>query len=123
MKTMAGRINLFLREYIFILSIITAAVGLVVLVLGVLGTFTDMFFETMGNWNLYILVIGIILFLTGIYYLYSYITKKQFVISELETNKRSEFVKRHKEVKAAVKYLPKKYSQLLLEKEKELKIK
>ena len=120
---MAGRINQFLREYIFILSIITALIGLVVLVIGALGTFTEMFSETMGNWNLYILVIGIILFLTGIYYLYSYITKKKFVISELETNKRSEFVKRHKEVKAAVKYLPKKYSQLLLEKEKELRIK
>lgn len=120
---MTGRINSFLREYIFILSVVITIIGLVVLVIGALGTFTDMFLETMGNWNLYILVIGIILFLTGFYYLYNYISKKRFVLSEIETNKRSEFVKRHRDLKSAVKFLPKKYSQLLMEKEKELKIK
>lgn len=120
---MVGRINHFLREYVFILSIITTIVGLIVLVIGAVGTFTDMIDDIVGNWDLYVLIIGIILFLTGIYYLYSYITKKRFVLSELETKKRSEFIKRHKEVKQAVKYLPKKYDKFLADKEKELKIK
>jgi hypothetical protein len=120
---MAGRINHFLREYIFLLSLIITGLGIIILIIGAVGTFSDMFVDTIGDWNVYIVAIGIILSLTGIYYLYSYLSKKRFVLSELETNKRSEFIKRHKEVKSAVKFLPKKYSKLLIEKEKELKIK
>jgi len=120
---MSGIINKFLREYMSIISIVLTIIGVFVLIIGAIGTFTTFFSDLMGNWNLYVLIIGFILFLTGVYYFYSYITKKRFVLSELETNKRSEFIKKHKEVKNAVKYLPKKYSQFLTEKEKELKIK
>ena len=42
---------------------------------------------------------------------------------EIETNKRSEFIRKHAELKDSVKYLPSKYRAMLQQKEKELKIK
>jgi hypothetical protein len=126
---MVGRINQFIREYIYFISIIVTIIGVGVLIIGLLGMFTrilidsNIFTEDIANWSLYILIIGFILLLTGLYYFYSFITKKRFVLRELTTNKRSEFVKKHHEVQNAVKFLPRKYHKLLIEKEKELKIK
>lgn len=134
---MAGRITGFLREYIFGLSIIVIIVGIIVLFMGVLwygfrdsndkitiqlGPYTNII-ETLGDGNAYFLVIGLIVFGTGVYYLYSYLKNRKFAIEELDTNKRSEFLKKHTELKDTVKRLPKKYKRLLKEKEKELRIK
>jgi hypothetical protein len=52
-----------------------------------------------------------------------FISKKNFIIREIETNKRSEFIKKHAELKSSVKYLPLKYKEILKQKEKEFKIK
>ncbi len=52
-----------------------------------------------------------------------FISQKNFIIKEIETNKRSEFIKLHAELKNSVKYLPSKYKEMLRQKEKELKIK
>jgi len=79
--------------------------------------------DTLIPWSLYILIIGLILFGMGIYYLYMFVTKKNFIMKEIETNKRSEFIKKHAELKYSVKYLPSKYKEMLKRKEKELKIK
>ena len=81
--------------------------------------FTD---ESM-DWSLYIIIIGFIMFGIGIYYLYSYFNNRKFVMQELKTNKRSEFLKKHVEVKQKVKHLPSKYHKMLKEKEKDLQIK
>jgi len=74
-------------------------------------------------WGLYILILGLIIFGIGLYYLYSFIMKKKFVLEEIQTNKRSELLKRHSELKESVRYLPSKYKEMLREKEKELRIK
>jgi len=120
----------FLREYILILSIITIIFGAIILIIGALGIwFTDEivnvlnFMDNIIEWSPYILIIGIIIFGTGLYYLYMFISKKNFIINEIETNKRSEFIKKHAELKNSVKYLPSKYKEILKQKEKELKIK
>ena len=47
---------------------------------------------------------------------------KRFFIDVLETKKRSEFVKKHQEIKNAVRYLPKRYQKILQDKENEFKI-
>jgi hypothetical protein len=123
---MGNKIIEFLREYVFILSLITIVIGLITTIIGILGIwFQDIikFIEEIIPWSFYILIIGLIIFGTGIYYLYMYITKKNFIIKEIETNKRSEFIKMHTELKTSVKYLPSKYKQLLKQKEKEFKIK
>jgi hypothetical protein len=127
---MSRRITNFLREYIFIFSIITAIIGIFVLFMGVIwyffkdlefGVYTDMI-HTAGEWNFYILLIGFIIFGIGIYYLYSYFQNRKFVLEELNTNKRSEFLKKHVEIKQKIKNLPSKYQKMLKEKEEELQI-
>ena len=119
------KISGFLRENIFILSIITIIIGIIILLIGILGVFFQdiPFMPDLVSWSLYILIIGIIIFGTGLYYLYMFMSKKNFIIKEIEKNKRSEFIKKHAELKNSVKYLPSKYKEILKQKEKELKIK
>ena len=120
-----------IREYIVGLSIITIIIGLVVLFMGViwlwfneatLGFYTDIINQLEG-WNIYLLVIGFILLAIGVWYLYTYHKNKKFILEEFKTNKRSELIKVHTELKTVVKYMPSKYKRLLQEKEEELKIK
>lgn len=128
---MAGKITRFLREYVFGLSIIVMIVGFVLLLMGVirywfrdlqLGFYTDTI-QNLKDWNAYLLIIGLIIFGIGVWYLYKYLKDRKFVLEEFKTNKRSEFLKRHSELKDTVRYLPSKYKKMLAEKEKELRIK
>jgi len=129
---MSGKISGFLREYTFGLSIFFTIVGFIVLFMGVrwyflkelkLGFYTDII-DKVGNWNFYLLIIGLVVFgWFGVYYLYTYLKNRKYVIAELETNKRSEFLKVHSVVKNKIKHLPSKYKKMLKEKEQELKIK
>jgi uncharacterized membrane protein len=124
------KITTLLREYVVGLSIIIMICGFVLLIMGVLWYwFNDalendslQFIRDLGDWNAYLLVGGLIIFGIGLYYIYSYITKRKFVLEEIQTNKRSEFLKKHKEVKGTVKNLPSKYQKMVKNKEKELKI-
>ena len=121
---MAGKISGFIREYIFGLSIITLIFGLFLVLMGIIWL-TDIdieFIRNIGEWNAYLLVAGFIIFFIGLYYLYSFLKNKKFVLKELKTNKRSELLKKHKELKIIVKHLPSKYRKMLKDKEDELKI-
>ncbi len=127
---MSGKITGFFREYVFGLSIIAIVVGLPILFIGILGIWFGDVAKDLLNltddaiaWGLYVLIIGLIVFGMGIYYLYGFIVKKKFVLEELQTNKRSELLKRHSELKEAVRHLPSKYKEMVKEKEKELRIK
>jgi uncharacterized membrane protein len=126
------KITALLREYVVGLSIIIMICGFVLLIIGVLWYwFRDAVTENgslqlirdLGDWNAYLLVGGLIIFGIGLYYIYSYITKRKFVLEEIKTNKRSEFLKKHKELKGTVKHLPSKYQKMVKDKEKDLKIK
>ncbi len=127
---MSGKITGFLREYVFVLSIIFTILGGILLFLGItMIWFQDIpknmlgFSEDIILWNIYVLIFGFVVFGIGVYYLYSYLKNRKFVVEELETNKRSEFLKKHVEVKLKVKHLPSKYQKMLAEKEEELRIK
>lgn len=130
---MSGRIVGFLREYILLLSILIMIPGTIFIFMGVVYLFFKNiteptnsllhFINVIGVWNDYILVAGLILFGIGIYYLYSYLSKRKFVIDELKTDKRSEILKKRSKLETTVKHLPKKYQQILAEKEEEFNIK
>jgi len=124
---MGGRITGFFREYVFGLSIITFIVGLVFLILSLIHYFLEEyqpeFINNLGYWNFYLVIIGLIIFAFGAYYLYSYLKNRKFVLEEFKTNKRSELLKRHGELKDTVRYMPSKYKKMLKEKEEELRIK
>jgi len=133
---MAGRIVGFLREYIFGLSILTMIPGLFFIFMGimyygfrnVISPPTSPFhfiYQPFGNgdFNAYFLVAGLIIFGIGAYYLYSFLTKRKFVLDELKTDKRSEILKKRNKLESTVKHLPKKYQQKLSDKEEEFSIK
>ncbi|HDQ15732.1 MAG TPA: hypothetical protein ENN45_01585 [Bacteroidetes bacterium] len=128
---MAGKISGFFREYVLFFSIILTIIGLFTFFMGViwnwfrkvnLGFYTDIIHDLEG-WNTYLLFIGFIILIIGVWYLYSYLKNKKFIMEELETNKRSEFLKKHSELKITVKKMPKKFQKMLTEKEEELKVK
>jgi hypothetical protein len=130
---MSGRIIGFLREYILGLSILTIIPGVVFIFMGVVYLFfisiaeptnslLHFIKEPLGVWNDYILVAGLIIFSIGVYYLYSYLNKRKFVLDELKTDKRSEMLKKRTKLEATVKHLPSKYQRMLSEKEEEFNI-
>lgn len=127
---MANMLGRLWKEYIFGISIALSIVGIVTLVFGILGTFfkdnLTSFLAinvTILAWSLYVLIVGAVVVLTGVYYLYTFLKNKRFLLSELETKKRSEFMKNHAELKTAARHLPSKYQHMFSEKEKELRIK
>ena len=131
---MSGRITGFLREYILGLSILTMIPGLVFIFMGVVYLFfiniteptnslLHFIKDPLGVWNDYLLVAGLIIFGIGVYYLYSYLNKRKFLLDELKTDKRSEILKKRSKLEATVKHLPSKYQRMLSEKEDEFNIK
>ena len=85
--------------------------------------FTMDFYKNYIDWSLYLLIIGFIVFAAGVWYLYSYNHRKNFILKELKTNKRSELLKNHTELKNTVRHLPSKYQKMLKDKEEEFNIK
>jgi len=129
-ENMSGKIIGFIREYVFGLSIIIMIIGLFVIFTGVLGIwFVDIANDLLNfpngilEWCPYVLIFGLLIFGVGLYYIYGFIKNRNFVLEEIETKKRSEFIKRHGDLKDSVRNLPSKYKEMLKEKEKELKIK
>jgi len=127
---MSGKITTYLREFVFPISIILTIIGGISLIIGLVGylspkTFIDVFniAEKDNGWYFYIIIIGFIILMTGVYYLYMYLKNKKFILEEIQTNKRSELQKRHLELKNTVKHMPSKYQKMLKDKEKELKLK
>jgi uncharacterized membrane protein len=127
---MAGKITNFFRELTLPFSIILTILGLIVLFIGITGNWAQDIAKNMFNfsddilsWWLYFLIIGFIIFAAGVWYLYSYLKNRKFILEELETNKRSELLKKHAELKSTVKHMPSKYQKMVKSKEEELKIK
>ncbi len=127
---MAGKISSFFREYILFFSIVLTIIGFIVFFIGLVGVFfkdvlTDIMNMDKGilPWCVYLLIIGFIVLITGLWYLYSYFKNRKFIIKELETNKRSEFIKKHAELKNIVKHMPSKYQKMVREKEEALNLK
>jgi hypothetical protein len=126
---MAGKITGFFREFVLIFSIILIIVGVFILLIGITGVVegNPMNFLNLSNdvlnWGLYFLILGFILLGTGIWYIYSFNKNRKFLLDELKTNKRSELLKMHTELKNVVKHLPSKYRKMLKDKEQELSIK
>jgi hypothetical protein len=130
---MSGRITGFLREYILGLSILIIIPGIVFIFMGVVYLFfiniaeptnslLHFIKEPLGVWNDYILIAGLIIFGIGVYYLYSYLNKRKFILDELKTDKRSEILKKRNKLEATVKHLPSRYQRMLSEKEEEFNI-
>jgi len=123
---MAGKITNFLREAQFPISIILTIFGFVVLFIGATGLwYNNLCFlpKAYLDWSFYLLLIGFFVFIAGVYYLFIFLKNRKFVLEELETNKRSELLKRHNELKSTVKHMPSKFQKMLSDKEEELRIK
>ena len=127
---MAGKISSFFREYVLFFSVVLTVIGFIVFFIGFTGIFfkdvlTDVMKMDKGilPWCVYLLIIGFVVLITGLWYLYSYLKNRKFILKELETNKRSEFIKRHAELKNIVKHMPSKFQKMVKEKEESLNLK
>jgi hypothetical protein len=123
---MTGKITNFFREVQFPLSIILVIIGVIIIYNGATGIWYQNYCilpSDYFDWSFYLLIVGFIILFAGIWYLYSFLNNRKFILEELETNKRSELLKRHNELKTTVKHMPKKYQKMLKDKENELKIK
>ena len=123
---MAGKISGFFREFILFFSIILTIIGLVLFIIGIASIsqiYLLDFIREIESWGLYFLIFGFFVLIAGIWYLYSFFKNRKFIIDELATNKRSELIKKHSELKLTAKKMPSKYQKLLKEKEEEFKIK
>lgn len=130
---MSGRITGFLREYVLGLSILIMIPAAIFIFMGVVYLFfieiaepldSPLHFikDPLGIWNDYILIVGLIFLGIGVYYLYSFLTKRKFVLDELKTDKRSELIKMRSKLESTVKHLPSKYHRMLTEKKEEFNI-
>ncbi len=123
---MSGKIVGFVREYIFALSIVCLIIGIIVMVFPIIHyAFTDIqpdLIESLEEWNFYLIIIGSVLIFTGVWYLYVYLKNRKFIFEEIDTNKRSEFMKRHGELTNVVRKMPTKFQEMVKEKERELNI-
>ena len=127
---MANMLVRIWKEYIMGISILLLIIGLVILIFGILGMWFDDFLintfalnQDLLSWSLYLLLIGAVVALIGVYYLYDFLKNKRFLLEEIDTNKRSEFLKNHTKLRTAARHLPSKYQEMLSEKEKELRVK
>ena len=123
---MAGKISNFFIEFTLVFSIILTIVGLILFLIGITTVMDINIFNLSAdilNWNIYFLLIGFFVLIAGVYYLFSFFNNRKFLLEELATNKRSELLKMHSELKLKAKKLPSKYRNMLKEKEKEFKIK
>ncbi len=127
---MSESVSKMIREYIFGLSLVTLIIGGILVLFGILGIWMKQVLVDLVNvsndvliWAPYILIIGFILLVAGIWYCYDYLRNKKRLLEDLQTNKRSEFCKNHAALKNAAKRLPSKYQEMLAEKEKELRVK
>ncbi len=122
---MAGRISSFLRQHVLIFSIILTIIGIILLFISSTGLWFNILklSDDFIKWGLYLLIIGFIVFVTGVYYLYSFLKNRKFLLDEIKTNKRSELIKKHAELKNTVRHLPSKYQKMLEDKEEEFNIK
>ncbi len=123
---MAGKISGFFREFTLFFSIILTIVGLFLFIIGltsIMHIYIFDFIRDIESWGLYILIIGFFVLIAGIWYLYSFFKNRKFILDELATNKRSELIKKHSELKLTAKKMPLKYQKMLKEKEEEFKIK
>jgi hypothetical protein len=130
---MSGRIVGFLREYVLALSILILIPAAIFIFMGVVYLFFINFADPVtsplhfikdpiGIWNDYILIAGVIILGISLYYLYSFITKRKYVLDELKTDKRSEILKKRSKLESTVKQLPSKYQKMLSDKEDEFNI-
>ncbi|MCK4996168.1 MAG: hypothetical protein KAR55_04700 [Thermoplasmatales archaeon] len=126
---MGGRITGFFREFVLAFSIILTILGIIVIFIGATAIWFKDIPEDLLNlskdflfWKEYLLIIGFIIFAAGIWYLYSYLKNRKFILEEIKTNKRSELLKKHGELKNTVRHMPSKYQRMLEDKEEELKI-
>jgi hypothetical protein len=130
---MAGKIVGFLREYVLGLSILIIIPSLVFIFMGIIyflfikiaepsNSLLHFIKEPIGVWNFYVLILGLIILGIGVYYLYSYSTKRKFLLDELKTDKRSEILKKRNKLESTVKHLPSKYQRMLTDKEDEFNI-
>ncbi|RLF53874.1 MAG: hypothetical protein DRN13_03580 [Thermoplasmata archaeon] len=116
------------REIRFPVSLLSLIIGILFFLSGIVWLFlkkynipllTDLS-NCFKEWNYYLLIIGLILSPIGGWYSYDYIKKRRYLIEEIKTGRKSELARKRGELEKLVKSMPRKYEEMLRNKEEEL---
>lgn len=116
------------REIRFPVSLLSLIIGILFFLSGIVWLFlkkynipilTDLS-NCFKEWNYYLLIIGLILSSIGGWYSYDYIKKRRYLIEEIKTGRKSELARKRGELEKLVKTMPRKYEEMLRNKEEEL---
>ncbi|MGC8663799.1 MAG: DUF3198 domain-containing protein [Thermoplasmata archaeon] len=118
------------REYIIFISIILFVVGFVFMIFSILGIFASSsvpgyilsFHKAVGDWIYWIFIISIATFIIGLYYTYDTIKKSREFFKYLNSDSKSKFISKLKDLEILAYKLGPRYKEMLDEKKKEWKV-
>lgn len=118
------------REYILYISIVLSVVGLVFLIFSIYGIFASniapeyisSFNKDVGDWIYWIFVLSIAVFIAGLYYTYDTIKKAREFFKYLNSDSKSKFISKLKDLEMLAYKLGPRHEEMLEEKKKEWKV-
>jgi len=118
------------REYIIYISIVLLVLGLVFFIFSIYGIFaTNMapnyvlsFNRYVGDWIYWIFVISLAMTIAGLYYTYDSIKKSREFFKYLNSDSKSKFISKLKDLEVLAYKLGPKHEEMLEEKKKEWKV-
>ncbi|HEQ79082.1 MAG TPA: DUF3198 domain-containing protein [Euryarchaeota archaeon] len=121
----------WLKENTMLLSVVAASVGFVATLLGVFGVmipehapdFMVGVLETIGNWGYWLLVIGIILLIGGIWQMWSIISKQKKFEKLIDVDGKAKFLRNQDDLEYLAWSLGGEYKERVKEKKRMFKIK
>ncbi len=110
-------------QYVVPFSISFLAAGLVITGLSLYDLIEDADLFGLGGWWFYLLVIGIIMAMVGLFYLYAYLKRVSKFKKLIAEKSKKEFVTNLDELEYTAWRLPKSYEDKVAEKKKEFGVK
>lgn len=118
------------REYIIYISIILLVVGVFLLIITIYGIFAlsiapgfvYSFTKYVGDWIYWIFVLSIAMSIAGLYYTYDTIRKTREFFKYLNSDSKSKFISKLKDLEILAYKLGPHYQEMLEEKKKEWKV-
>ena len=124
----------FFREYRLELASFLCAVSVFVTVVGVVGVFfidtlpsylfaLQELSEPFGTWAYWLVVMGPLLLVGGVWWLYDYVKKTRELARLIDTPSKAKFVRRQDDIEYLAWSLPKRFEDRVIEKKRKLNVK
>ena len=123
--------NSFIHENKPGLCVIAIILGMPAIIISILsllnGTwdngFTQWAFDLTGNWSFWLIIVGFVLFIPGLYYLVTFIMQLREFRELMTTDSKALFIKNQDRIEELAWRLHPQYEKLVIEKKKKLNVK